>query len=173
MNIKIEGDPGTGNTYNEVNIDHVENYVPNAATVINNYYGDSKKVKPTAEKETAEADLLVRRSEIMQYVGNLKPYVGKEWKNRYESTWRAILDIPEVAAVIYEPGKQKDTTFNRNLVANIIYIMCSIGIITETNATTLTKALEDDKDHPVRARLRAYPEDKTIRSKVERILKEE
>lgn len=172
MNIKIEGNPGTGNTFNEVNIGYVENYLPNATTVINNHNGDSRKAKPTADKDTSNADLLVRRGEIMQYVGNLKQYVAKEWKNRYESIWASILDIPEVSTVIFEPGKQKDTTFNRNLVANIIYIMCSIGVITETNATKLTEALEGNKDHPVRAQLRTFPEDKIIRNKVERLLKE-
>lgn len=178
MNIKIEGNPGTGNTYNEVHIGFVENHVPNATTVINNHYGDSRKTKPTADKETSKADLLVRRGEIMQYVGNLKQYVAKEWKNRYESIWHSILDIVEVAAVIFEPGKQKDTTFNRNLVANIIYMMYEVEevrvcIITETNATKLTESLEGNKDHPVRAQLRLFPEDKVIRSKVERLLKEE
>ena len=167
MNIKIEGNPGTGNTFNEVHIGVVENYVPNATTVINNHYGDSRKAQPTADKDTSKADLLVRRGEIMQYVGNLKQYVAKEWKNRYESIWASILDIVEVAAVIFEPGKQKDTTFNRNLVANIIYIMCNQGIITETNATTLTVGLEGDKDHPVRAQLRKDPDDSDLKLKIE------
>ena len=170
MNIKIEGNPGTGNTFNEVHIGVVENYVPNATTVINNHYGDSRKAQPTADKETSKADLLVRRGEIMQYVGNLKQYVAKEWKNHYESIWASILDIVEVAAVIFEPGKQKDTTFNRNLVANIIYIMCNQGIITETNATTLTVALEGDKDHPVRAQLRKNPDDKDLKRKIESLI---
>ncbi|MGM9779858.1 MAG: hypothetical protein ACI3ZD_16215 [Prevotella sp.] len=173
MNIKIEGNPGTGNTFNEVHIGVVENYVPNATTVINNHYGDSRKSQPATDKETAKADLLVRQGEIMQYVSSLKQYVAKEWKNRYESIWRTILNIMEVAAVIFDPGKQKDTTFNRNLVANIIYIMCRVGIITETNATKLTEALEGNKDHPVRAQLRTNPEDTVIRSKVERLLKDE
>ena len=170
MNIKIEGNPGTGNTFNEVHIGVVENYVPNATTVINNHYGDSRKAQPTADKETSKVDLLVRRGEIMQYVGNLKQYVAKEWKNRYESIWASVLDIVEVASVIFEPGKQKDTTFNRNLVANIIYIMCRVGIITETNATKLTESLEGNKDHPVRAQLGKAPEDKDLKRKVESLI---
>ena len=173
MEVKIVGNPGTGNTFNEVHINDVVNYVPNATTVINNHYGDSRKAQPATDKETSKAELIVRRGEILQYVGNLKQFVAKEWMSRYESIWGSILDIVEVAAVIFEPGKQKDTTFNRNLVANIIYIMCRVGIITETNATKLTESLEDNKDHPVRAQLRTFPEDKIIRSKVERLLKEE
>ena len=171
MEVKIDGNPGTGNTFQEIKIGYVENYVPNATTVINNHYGESGKAKPTADKETSKADLLVRRGEIMRYVGNLKPFVAKDWKNRYEATWHAILDLPAVAAVIYEPGKQKDTTFNRNLVANIIYVMCGRRIIIESNATKLTEALEGDKDHSVRAQLRTEPTDAVLLNEVKELLK--
>ena len=170
MEVKIDGNPGTGNTFQEIKIGYVENYVPNATTVINNHYGESGKAKPQTDRETFKADLLVRRGEIMQYVANLKPFVAKEWKNRYEATWHAILDLPAVAAVIYEPGKQKDTSFNRNLVANIIYIMCDRGIIDESNATKLTEALEGDKDHSVRAQLRTEPDDAVLLNEVKELL---
>ena len=170
MEVKIDGNPGTGNTFQEIKIGYVENYVPNATTVINNHYGESGKAKPQTDKETSKADLLVRRGEIMQYVGNLRPYVSEKWKNRYEATWHAILDLPAVAAVIYEPGKQKDTSFNRNLVANIIYLMCDRGIIDESNATKLTEALEGDKDHSVRAQLRTEPVDAVLLREVKELL---
>ena len=106
----------------------------------------------------------------MQYVANLKPFVAKEWKNRYEATWHAILDLPAVAAVIYEQGKQKDTSFNRNLVANIIYMMCGRRILIESNATKLTEALEGDKDHSVRAQLRTKPADAVLLREVKELL---
>ena len=170
MEVKIDGNPGTGNTFQEIKIGYVENYVPNATTVINNHYGESGKAKSQIDKETSKADLLVRRGEIMQYVGNLRPYVSEKWKNRYEAVWHAILDLPAVAAVIYEPGKQKDTSFNRNLVANIIYIMCDRGIIYESNATKLTEALEGDKDHSVRAQLRIEPADAVLLREVKELL---
>ena len=173
MEVKIDGNPGTGNTFQEIKIGYVENYVPNATTVINNHYGESGKAKPQTDRETSKADLLVRRGEIMQYVGNLRPYVSEKWKNRYEAVWHAILDLPAVAAVIYEPGKQKDTSFNRNLVANIIYIMCDRGIIDESNATKLTEALEGDKDHSVRAQLGKAPDNKVIYEKVNKLIEDE
>ena len=157
MDIRIEGNPGTGNTFQEIKIGYVENYNPNATTVINNHYGDRKKSAPVADESQQQLDILQRQSEILDYVGNLKPFVSQDWKSRYETTWHNILSLPEVSALIYEPGKQKDTTFNRNLIAHIIYIMCNHGIISETNATTLTVALEGDKDHPVRAQLRKAP----------------
>lgn len=160
MKIEIDGNPGIGNTFQEIHINNVETYAPNATTVINNHYGDRKPVQPAGPDR--EAERVWRQSDIMQYVGNVKAYVASAWKNRYETLWRSILGIPQVAAVIYEPGKQKDTTFNRDLVANILYMMCSTGIISETNATTLTVALENDKDHSVRAQLRKEPADKEL-----------
>ena len=99
-------------------------------------------------------------------------YVAPGWKNRYESLWRSILELPEVSATVYEPGRQKDTTFNRDLVANIIYMMCNAGVIAEKNATTLTLALEGDKEHSVRAQLRKVPQDKDIEEKVKELLNE-
>ena len=170
MDIKIEGNPGSGNTFQEIKIGYVENYNPNATTVINNHYGDRKKTAPAADESQKQLDILQRQTEILDYVGNLKQYVAKDWKNRYEILWHNILSLPEVSALIYDPGKQKDTTFNRNLVANILYIMCNQGIISETNATTLTVALEHDKDHPVRAQLRKDPDDKDLMSKIESLI---
>lgn len=162
MDINITGNPGTGNTFQEIHIGTVQNYNPNATTVINNNYGDKPKSAPVAEKVMQDAEREQRKADIMDYVGNIKQYVAKDWKNRYESLWKEILALPEVDSVVYEPGRQKDTTFNRNLIANIIYIMCKEGVIEENNATTLTVALEGDKDHPVRAQLRAYPDSKDI-----------
>lgn len=162
MDINITGNPGTGNTFQEIHIGTVQNYNPNATTVINNNYGDKPKSVPAAEKVLQDADREQRKADIMDYVENIKQYAAKDWKNRYESLWKEILALPEVDSVVYEPGRQKDTTFNRNLIANIIYIMCKEGVIEENNATTLTVALEGDKNHPVRAQLRTYPDGKDI-----------
>ena len=170
MDIKMEGNPGTGNSFHEYHINNVGTFAPNAVTVINNNYGDHKPFRSSAETGISESDLLQRKTEIMDYVGNLKQYVAPGWKNRYESTWDSILGLPPVAAAVYEPGKQKDTTFNRNLVANIIYILCNCGVITETNATTLTLALEGDKDHSVRGELRKWPADTAICDRVKALL---
>lgn len=174
MDIKIEGNPGTGNSFHEYYINNVETFAPNATTVINNHYGDRKSAQAAPSKAEEKAGLLQRQQEIMDYVGNLKRYVAPEWKNRYESVWRSILALSEVAAAIYEPGKQKDTTFNRNLVANIIYIMYNDrdghGIITESNATHLAEILEGDKDHSVRRQLGQAPDDRAITEAVNKLL---
>lgn len=171
MDINIQGDPGSGNTFTDIHINNVETFAPNATTVINNHYGDDRKPRTSSDSPLQSAEQAQRKAEIMQYVSNLKQYVTSEWSNRYEATWQAILRLPEVSSIVCEPGKQKDTTFNRNLVANIIYIMCEKGIIAENNATTLAKALEGDKDHPVRAQLRAKPEDKLILEKIQNLIR--
>ena len=172
MDIKIEGNPGTRNTFQEIHINNVETYAPNATTVVNNHYGDRKASPAAADPATGNADRIQRRAELLQYAGNLRQYVAPGWKNRYESLWRSILELPEVSATVYEPGRQKDTTFNRDLVANIIYMMCNAGVIAEKNATTLTLALEGDKEHSVRAQLRKVPQDKDIEEKVKELLNE-
>ena len=170
MDVKIEGNPGAGNSYYEYHINKVETFAPNATTVINNYYSDRKPAQATLSKAEENAVLIQRQHEILDYVGSLKPFVAFEWKNRYESMWRSILALPEVAAAVYEPGKQKDTTFNRNLVANILYLMTEHGIITERNATALTLALENDKEHSVRAQLRSKPCDREVTEAVIKLL---
>lgn len=172
MDVRIEGNPGTGNTFQEIHIGHVETYAPAATTVINNHYSDRKPPHTPADTVSQDIDKIQCRGEIMQYVSNLKEkdYVAPAWKNRYETLWHSILDIPEVAAAIYKVGKQKDTTFNRNLVANIIYIMCKSGVISEQNATKLTEALEGNKEHSVRAQLGKLPDDAGIARKIKQQL---
>lgn len=170
MDINIKGNPGTGNTFQEINIGTVQNYNPNATTVINYNYGDKPKAMSSPDNNMTDAEREHLKSEIMTYVSRIKQYVANEWKNRYETTWRSVLDIPEVESLVFSPGKQKDTLFNRNLVANIIYIMCNAGFYSETNATALTIALEDDKEHSVRQQLAKEPADRLLVKHVKALL---
>ena len=48
--------------------------------------------------------------------------------------------------------------------------MTEHGIITERNATALTLALENDKEHSVRAQLRSKPDDRGITEAVIKLL---
>lgn len=170
MEINIKGDPGQGNTFRDIHIDHVDNFNPNATTVVNNYYGDKQKSVPAAEKVLQDAEREKRKADIMQYVAKLAQYVSKDWKNRYETLWKNILALPEVEAEVYEPGKQKGTTFNRNLIANIICMMVSAEVFNTDNATHLTIALEGDKEHSVRNQLREYPQNDDIKEKINDLL---
>ena len=170
MDINIKGNPGTGNTFQDVHIDYVQNYNPNATTVINYNYGDKPKAMSSPDNNMTDDGREHLKTEIMTYVSRIKQYVANVWKNRYETTWRSVLDIPEVKSIVFSPGKQKDTLFNRNLVANIIYIMCNAGFYTETNATALTVALEGDKEHSVRGQLAKEPADELLVKHVKALL---
>lgn len=170
MDINIKGNPGTGNTFQEVHIGTVQNYNPNATTVINYNYGDKPKAMSSPDNNMTDDDREHLKSEIMTYVSRIKQYVAKEWRNRYETTWRSVLDIPEVKRIVFSPGKQKDTLFNRNLVANIIYIMCNAGFYTDTNATALTIALEGNNEHSVRGQLAKGPADELLVKHVKALL---
>lgn len=170
MEINIKGDPGQGNTFQDIHINHVDNFNPNATTVVNNYYGDKQKSVPAAEKVLQDAEREKRKADILQYVAKLSQYVSKDWKNRYETLWKNILALPEVEAEVYEPGKQKGTTFNRNLIANIICMMVRTEVFTTNNATHLTIALEGDKEHSVRNQLREYPQNDDIKEKINDLL---
>lgn len=166
MDINIKGNPGEHNTFADIHIGHVEHYYPNATTVTN-YYGDGHKRNASASDVSLPADaapsthhteLIERqRDDILAYVNRILKCVTPEYALRYEQLWRDILAIPEVAAEVYNPGKQQHTTFNRNLVAGIIGMMKNEGIITETNVTRLTELLEGDKEHSVRNALAAAP----------------
>lgn len=170
MEINIKGDPGQGNTFQDIHIDHVDNFNPNATTVVNNYYGDKQKTVPAAENVLQDEEREKRKADILQYVAKLAQYVSKDWKNRYETLWKNILALPEVEAEVYEPGKQKGTTFNRNLIANIICMMISAEVFNTDNATHLTIALEGDKEHSVRNQLREYPQNDDIKEKINDLL---
>ena len=148
----------------------MQNYNPNATTVINNNYGDKPKPTSAPDKTILQAERERLKAEIMEYVSRIKQYVADKWKNRYETTWRSVLDIPEVESLVFSPGKQKNTSFNRNLVANIIYIMCNAGFYSETNATALAYALEGDKEHSVRQQLAKEPADGLLVKHVKALL---
>lgn len=171
MKLDITGNPGTGNSFQEYNIQHVDNFNPNATTVVNNYYdGKKRNVVEAQTSVTKDKDTAPLRAEILDYVSRIKRYLSDDWKNGYEKLWNSILDLPEVSSQIYNPGKQQGTNFNRNLVAHIIYyIGMHEGAIPNYNASTLTIALEGDKDHPVRRALGTAP-DKDVAEKLKELL---
>lgn len=176
MEIKIEGNPGTGNSFTEVNIQHVENYNPNATTVTNNYYRtceqkDEEKEQKNKTQDCGQSTLLDSmkepeeniditpiRTEILNYVSRVRPYLTDTWKSGYMNKWEDILNLEVVAASVYNPGKQQETNFNRNLVANIIHYFDGQGAYKEKySASEMARALEGDKDHSVRSALGNNP----------------
>jgi len=172
MEIKIEGNPGSGNTFQEVKIGTVQNYNPNATTVINNNYGCCHKQK---EEPMGGVDRKAIRQEIIDYVGKTLKLVEKEWKNGYMELWKEILDLDEVAAVVYDRGRQKGTVFNRKLVANIIYCLGNFrgnksGMFGAYSATPVVKELEGTTACSTRTELGSNPS-KEIRDAISPLLK--
>lgn len=56
MKIEITGNPGTGNTFSEVHIGYVNNYNPNATTVVQNYYDGKQPDAGNPPREVAESN---------------------------------------------------------------------------------------------------------------------
>ena len=161
MNINIKGNPGTGNTYQEITIQHVENYNP-AATTVNNYYGTRAPGKKAASTTPSDEkiDVAPIREEILNYVSRLRPFLVDEQKSGYMKLWKEILDLDIIASEVYNPGKQQGTNFNRSLVANIIYYLAKknfFGDKNSYNASLFAVALEGSAERSVRAELRMLP----------------
>lgn len=173
MDIKIEGNPGTGNTFQEINIGTVQNYNPNATTVINyNGTGGCERVEQKAEKPKSKNPMEMRdlppiREQIMTYVSclNTEDVVAPDWLGtKYMDLWNSILNISEVNAEVYNVGKQHGTSFNRKLIGNIIYYLAICNdkrkrVYKELNATLYAKKLEGDPEHSVRLAMGKLPKD--------------
>ena len=160
MEIKIEGNPGTGNSYTEINIGNVQNYNPNATTVINNNYGT--RVKHQASVDDVEVDKEELMSKVINYVKKTMDYVADDWKNRFESLWLDILRLKEVDAEVYNRGGQQGTDFNRVLVAGIIHVLMDGKVYKKCTYTALALALENNEDHHVRQELGKNPSEEVI-----------
>lgn len=173
MNIKIEGNPGTGNTFQEIHIGTVQNYNPNATTVINyNGVGGEVKNEQKAEKPKGKNLMEMRekspiKEEIMLYVSclNKEELVVSDWVGKkYIDLWNAILDLPEVDAEAYNIGRQHGTSFNRNLIGNIIYYLATRAdkkrcVYKELNASLYAEKLEGNNEHSVRLAMSKLPKD--------------
>lgn len=182
MDIKIEGNPGSGNTFQEIHIGTVQNYNPNATTVINYNGGQAdgttvskRKGEPKTTKamlEDNQIDTTPIRTEILNYVSCLRPHVKADKRAQYMQLWDKILDLAPVEKEVYDPGKQQGTNFNRNLVANIVHFLDYFDFYEEIyNAASMTFALEANKDHSVRAALGMDPTE-TVKVAVENLVKE-
>ena len=111
------------------------------------------------------------KKSIIDYVMKLHPvYVSKEWQDKYEWLWKQILELTAVAEKIYDKGRQQNTTFNRNLVGNILHLLADKKVLTTNNATKLAIGLEKDENASVRAKLGEMPP-KEVKDAVEEWLK--
>ena len=164
MKFDKDFNPGSGNTYNEWNIQHVENFNPNATSVITvHYHYGEEKVASGGRKRMDDEQKQAIKNEILDYVAQLTDFVNSDWKARYATLWKKILDLPVVEAVIYDYGRQKNTHFNKYVVGNIIHLL--MGKVLKGNATDLCKALEGDEKHHIRHEM-GYDPAEEIRSAV-------
>ena len=75
MDIKIEGNPGSGNTFQEIVIHNAQNVNPNATTVINYNYGASNETPNGEEQKQVEKG---QKSKKAQEDIEVKPYLIKD-----------------------------------------------------------------------------------------------
>ena len=141
-------------------INEVHQLNPNATHVTNNYYGEEFVPDDGLQKPTFHAtrNPQLSKDSVLEYVMRLHPsHVSKEWRDKYRPLWVDIIELPAVADKIFDKGKQQNTSFNRNLVGNILHLLAEKKILNTTNATRLSEALENDPNASVRAKLGEMP----------------
>ena len=124
------------------------------------------------ERKKDDACAPASKETIMEYVGRLRPVVREQYRDRYDQIWEGILEISQVKAVIYKKGKQQNTTFNRNLLAQIIHQVSNVIYLPTANTVQMAECLEPGKgiDHSVRQKLGESPE-KDVKKAVEEFMK--
>ena len=178
MNTRRRGRLGRKGKDVSVCIGRVEHYHSGRTTIYNTYVKCHRKVvrelvaalrqplpqivpqpakaeRPSASNTAVDENI---RKEIIEYACKVRYHLADEWKSRYEKMWNDILDLDVVSRDIYKVGKQQGTNFNRNLVANILYYMDSLGVFGNSyNAASMAMALEGSKESSIRAALRKAP----------------
>lgn len=143
---------------------------PNAQ--INVLTGNGVQVSYNRSKEKEKEVPNGLRKSVMDYVNRLMPVVAVEYREEYSKIWMEILEEDAVSNVVYDPGRQKGTVFNRNLVAHISRMMLMVGIIgNNTNDKEMAELLEPEKgkDHPIRNQLALIPDDDRIKKAVKEV----
>ena len=122
-------------------------YLPTAST------GALADVSPSSAVVTSRPE----REDLLQYIDRIRNFFTDSWKANYRQVWGEIIDNPTVSAIIYNKGRKVGTTFNRDLVGNIINYLGHHGMINKWNASQITIALENTKEHSVRMALGIDP----------------
>ena len=172
---KEEGSPNV-----VINIQTAYNVNPAATKVKNTFIigscseGRKAMAEATGGKDTVDPKVL--RPEILKYVSRVLHLLHDQAKGYFMRLWDDILSLPEVEERIYNPGNQKGTFFNRDLVANILYHLRTRKIYKVVykdnyNGSAMTEALEGNHDHSVKHALREEPP-LDVRKAVDRLLKE-
>ena len=109
---------------------------------------------------------------IKTYVGRAKPLLAADWTEQaYLELWDEVLALPGVKTMADKKGRQKNTTFNRNLIANILHTMANGGVFAAgTTNQAMAETLEGTKDHSVREAVGNAPKDRVIKSSIEKLI---
>ena len=128
---------------------------------VNQYPNGTAQAASSSQKNSVEETQPATRNPqlIIDYVMRMHPsHVRQEWQEKYQALWESILELPPVACKVYDKGRQQGTTFNRNLVANILHLMAEKKVLTFTaSAKNMAIVLEGDADASVRAQLGVMP----------------
>ena len=130
--------------------------------------------KPAKHADKNECDVEAATSAAMEYVGRLKEMVAPAWVDRYMELFKQIFALPQVRVNIAVVGKQQGTSFNRNMVANVVQMMLQEQdiFLPTANPSRMAEKLEHNKDHSVKAALGAVPQDKQLKEAVKAKIKE-
>jgi len=132
--------------------------------------GNNGNKRPTEKEHDVEA----ATQAAMEYVGRLKEMVTPAWTDRYLDLFKQIFALPQVRVNIAIVGKQQGTTFNRNMVANVVQMMLQENdiFLSTANPSRMAEILENNKDHSVKAALGSVPQDKQLKDAVKTVIKE-
>lgn len=135
-------------------------------------YHEAEKPARHADKDECDVEAATRAA--MEYVGRLHEMVTPAWASRYMDLFKQIFALPQVRVNIAVVGKQQGTSFNRNMVANVVQMMLQEQdiFLPTANPSRMAEKLEHNKDHSVKAALGAVPQDKQLKEAVKTIIKE-
>lgn len=186
VHFTIDGNAGENNTIVNMVIEKAYNVNP-SAKVVNNTFNigtreeasaaieEAMGAQPMPEQPKSETpksladtmkdpeeciDCSVIRKEILIYVSRIRPLVAPDKKDKFQKMWEGILDLEAVKSSVYKTGKQKETNFNRKLIANIIHHLDSRKMYAKPyKASDFAMALEKDSGKSVRGELGKFPSD--------------
>lgn len=173
MNIKIDGNPGTGNTFQELVFNGpVQNVNPNATQVVNNYYGMPKRgqeAEPVVDKATV-------RKKKLEDVSKLLNLLKKAKQTIWMDLWNDILELSEVKYDVYDHGHNHDTIYSRKLVAAIIHFIGSaekgcLCWFTKYNDSEITRTLGYKGGASIRCELGGNPSAEVMEA-IKKLIKE-
>ena len=135
-------------------------------------YHEAEKPARHADKDECDVEAATRAA--MEYVGRLHEMVTPSWASRYMDLFKQIFALPQVRVNIAVVGKQQGTSFNRNMVANVVQMMLQEQdiFLPTANPSRMAEKLEHNKDHSVKAALGAVPQDKQLKEAVKTVIKE-